>query len=187
MPCLPSHRVTPPNYRGFPRWFAVLSRVWQTWGRAGACSRRLIIAMPCYITMPCYTAELSGIFTMVRRFIAGVCGSNGGSNADTVANAPPYTIDRLILWSYDRPPKTLSLFGWMSRAIRRPHMVSAARKIFARSFLCELPAFGSALPTCRAGACSRRVTPPRRCLPPLVDDRFALLLLLDVHFGFALR
>ncbi|WP_296566097.1 hypothetical protein [Ruminococcus sp.] len=42
---------------------------------------------------------------MVHRFIAGMCGSNGGSKP------PPYTIDRLILWSYDRPPKTLSLFG----------------------------------------------------------------------------
>ena len=85
-----------------------------------------------------FTAELSGIFTMVRRFIAGVCGSNGGSNADTVANAPPYTIDRLILWSYDRPPKTLSLFGWMSRAIRlapkglRLFWVCAPRSFFLR-------------------------------------------------------
>ena len=54
----------------------------------------------------------------------------------------------------------------MSRAIRRPHMVSAARKIFARSVLCELPAFGSALPTCRAGAFATvsALLPP--CLPP---------------------
>ena len=56
--------------------FAMVRRfiayVRQTSGRVGACPHRLIIAMPCYITMPCYTAELSGIFTMVRRFIAGV-------------------------------------------------------------------------------------------------------------------
>ena len=45
----------------------------------------MIIAIPCYITMPWYTAELSGIFAMVRRFIAGLCGSNGGSKP------PPYT------------------------------------------------------------------------------------------------
>ena len=79
---------------------------------------------------------------------------------------PPRGFAVLSRGTAPRPPKTLSLFGWWTRAIRRPHMVSAGREIFARSVLCELPAFGSALPTCRAGACSRRVTPPRRCLPP---------------------
>ncbi|MBO5559731.1 hypothetical protein, partial [Ruminococcus sp.] len=60
----------------------------------------------------------------------------------------------------------------MSRAIRRPHMVSAARKIFARSFLCELPALW-------VGKFA--------VLIRLVGGRFAVLFLFALHFGFVLR
>ncbi len=84
--------------------------------------------------------------------IAGLCGSNGGSKP------PPYTIDRLILWSDDRPPKTLRCSA-RKRAIRCTHMVSAWREFDTRSVLCELPAFWSE-ECCFCAACGLSLCSP---------------------------
>ena len=48
---------------------------------------------------------LVGLRARVWWFYLFACETNGGSKP------PPYTIDRLILWSDGRPPKTLSLFN----------------------------------------------------------------------------
>ena len=91
------------------------------------------------------------LWARVWWFYLFVCGTNGGSKP------PPYTIDRLILWSDGRPPKTLrcltpaKLSRWRTRVIRCTHM----------ALCCSI-----GLRTLFSLRIARSVTPPRRCLPP---------------------
>jgi hypothetical protein len=74
------------------------------------------------------------------RFFVG-CGRGFGgfiflcAGRTAVGKPPPYTFDRLILWSDGRPPKTLSLFNAGKAVALIPHGQFAARP-----FLCKLPA-----------------------------------------------
>jgi len=83
-----------------------------------------------------FTAKLSGIFTKFRRFIAGVCGSNGVR--DCVGITPAVLHHTTVF--------TAKLSG-ISTMVRR--FIACVRQTLGR-----------------AGACSRRVTSHHRVIPP---------------------
>ena len=120
---------------------------------------------PCYITPPCLPPNYRVISAMVRRFIAGVCGSNGGSKP------PPYTIDRLILWSYDRPPRGFAVLS-LGTAPRPPKTLRCSARcrgqFVARTWFLRVENFEHALfyANCPLLACFGR------WLCPLIVFRF---------------
>ena len=138
-PCYITPPCLPPNYQGFPRWFAVLSRVWQTLGRVGAFATVSALPPPFdyrhavlhYTTV--FTTKLSGISAMVRCFIACV-------------------------------RQTLGRVGACSRRVTSHHRVIPPNyRGFSRWFAVLLRVWQT---WGRAGACSRRVTSHHRVIPP---------------------